>query len=346
MRLAPWQDPRHVVLARRTVDLPAGRVVTGRLDGVLMMGGSFPEQLTVVGQGTRLPLTGADLTFDVSLSFYKFVCELVGGHEGLPGRLDVEIGTTTGDDGRPATPRTVPVDVTVRLDKVDDLPCTFSVPDGIASPTTVTVTNASGADLTLGGCEATFLQVDPESVVPVDTYPARCTSAFPVTVPAGGHVDLAFALADAADNVVWNGVLVELLDKRLVATPAAILHTVHELAADGNLSRDLVVSTPVFATGAPPAKWADLVSVEVSITAGSGRPVSTVLSAAKPSRTLEVPTTLDDLVAGTPGGITTVSYQVRNNYTDRQGAWSAPQERSGEEIPVYPNPPEPAGGGA
>jgi len=340
MRLAPWQDPAKIVLTRRGLDLPAARVVTGQAgSGVLRMGGAFPEELTLVGSnGMSIPLAGAELALDVSLSFYEFVCQVVTKPEGLSGTVEVTLDTKAdAGSGTPGEQLTVPVPLMIRLDRADDLPCTLSVPDGMVSPTTVTVTNASGAELSIGGCEASFLQVDEESVVPVDVYPARCTSPFPIVLPPGGTVDLALAPQTPAEDVVWNGVLVELLDKRLTATPVEVLRRVHELAPAGATSRDVTVTSPVFATGTLPARWSTLVSIEVELTTAAGQALHTVLSLPNPSRTLHLPASLSDLVSGVGGGIPTVGYRVRNNYADHQGQWSAPQSQSGDEIVVYPN---------
>ncbi|HEY3259324.1 MAG TPA: hypothetical protein VGJ95_03505 [Pseudonocardiaceae bacterium] len=339
LRLAPWQDPAKVVLTRRGLNLPAARVVTGQVsNSTLHMGGAFPEELTLVGgSGLSIPLAGAELALDISLSFYEFVCQVVTRPEGLSGTVEVVVDTRPPADGGTPGQRTVVLPVSIRLDRVDDLPCTITLPEGVVSPQTATVTNTSGAEITIGGCDVSFLQVDEESVVPVDVYPARCGTAFPVTLPPGGSVDLALELDEDADDVVWNGVLIELMDKRLTATPSDVLHRVHELAPAGASSRDITVSSPVFTGGALPPRWSTLASLEVELTTPAGQVLHTVLSLANPSRTLHVPASLTDLVAGVGGGIPTVSYRVRNNYIDHQGEWTAPQSQSGDEIVVYPN---------
>lgn len=359
LRLAPWHDPRHRDMVRRLVSMPAAHVMIGEVEAsTLRLGGSFPEELAVVGDATApAPLTGLDLTLDLSLAYYQLFCKQIATAVGVPGTVDVVLSSTPGGEGTTPDVQSTVVPVSLRLDRVDDLPCTVTLPE-TPSPRTLTVRNDSGVDVTLGGAAVTLLQVDEESVVPVDAYAGRCTSTFPVTIPAGGSVELAIEPADedevdeappATDGtaeappateetaLLWNGVLVELFDKRPVTTPDQMLRHVHELAGATDMTRDLVVSSPVFATGTLPERWANLVSIEVEVTPPGSPATSVVLSLSTPSRPLPAPVTLHDVATGAPGGITSVAYRVRNNYVDHQGAWTEPQQQSGTDLVVYPN---------
>ena len=350
VRLAPYHDPRHLDTVRRLVSMPAAHIVIGEVErSTLRLGGSFPEELAVVGDaGAPAALTGMDLTLDLSLAYYQLFCQQITTPVGVPGTVDVVLATAPPadeaspvDGGQPGGgQQTTAVPVTLRLDRVDDLPCTVALPE-TPSPTTVTVTNASGSDITIGGASVTLLQVDEESVVPVDTSPGRCTTTFPVTIAAGGSVELALAPSEEdetpQDAMIWNGVLIELLDKRLVTTPSQMLRHVHELAGATDMSRDLTITSPVFSTGTVPERWPTLVSIEVEVTAPGAPPTSVVLSPTAPSRTLAARVTLHDVASGTPGGISAVTYRVRNNYTDHQGSWTEPQQQSGSDLVVYPS---------
>lgn len=346
LRLAPYHDPRQRVLARKVVGMPAATVVIGEVQGsTLRLAGSFPEELSVVGDaGAPAPLTGLDLTLDLSLAYYQLFCQQIASPVGVPGQVAVVLATPPAAEGETPVPQTTQVDVALRLDRVDDLPCTITLPDD-PSPTTVTVTNVSGADLTIGGAGITLLQTDEDSAVPVDTFPGRCTTMFPVTVAAGASVDLTVeAEADPRDEsaagFLWNAMLVELLDKRMVETPDVMLKHVHELVGGSEVSRDITVSSPVFATGTLPEKWANLASIEVEVTSPGGSPASVVLSPAAGTKTLAASVSLLALATGAPGGITTVDYRVRNNYLDHQGRWGEKQQSSGTDLIAYPNPAE------
>lgn len=367
LRLAPWHDPRRRDTVRKLVSMPAAHVMIGEVEAsTLRLGGSFPEELAVVGDPSApAPLTGLDLTLDLSLAYYQLFCKQIATAVGVPGTVDVVLSSTPGGEGTTPDVQSTVVPVSLRLDRIDDLPCTVTLPE-TPSPRTLTVRNDSGADVTLGGASITLLQVDEESVVPVDAYAGRCTSTFPVTIPAGGSVELSIepvdedepaegsppadasgapapeatgeTPADLEDTaLLWNGVLVELFDKRLVTTPDQMLKHVHELAGATDMTRDVVVSSPVFATGTLPERWANLVSIEVEVTPPGSAATSVVLSLASPSRPLPAPVTLHDIATGAPGGITAVTYRVRNNYVDHQGAWTDPQQQSGTDLVVYPN---------
>lgn len=349
LRLAPYQDANARVTVRRLLGMPAASIVIGEVaSSTMRLGGSFPEELSVVGDaGAPAPLTGVDLTLDLSLAYYQLFCQQIATPVGVPGQVSVVLDAPPAPDGgtTPPAPETTTVGVGIRLDRVDDLPCTLTVPDTL-SPSTVTLTNASGIDLVLGGAAVTLLQTDADSAVPVDTFPGRCTSRFPLTVAAGASVELAVEPDvdpgdTSAEGFLWNAVLLEVLDKKMTTTPDVMLAHVHELAGGSEISRDITVSSPLFSTGTLPPKWADLASIEVEVTPPGGHPVSVVLSLAAPSQQVAAAITLQAVAAGASGGITTVSYRVRNNYLDHQGAFGPPQSSSGSELVAYPNPTEP-----
>lgn len=343
LRLAPWHDARKLATLRKLIDKPAATVLIGEVDkSMLRMGGSFPEELTVVGNADApAPLTGLDLTLDLSLAYYQLFCEQITTPIGVPGTVDVVLATSPpATEGAQASVQATTVAVQLRLDHVDDLPCTVALP-AVSSPRTVTVTNTSGVDITVGGAEVTLLQIDEESVSPIDTCPARCTATFPLTIPSTGSVEVSIEPVDDAATpdaaMIWNGVLFELVDKRLITTPDQMLKHVHELAGASDTSRDLNVTSPVFATATVPDRWKTLVSIEVEVTPPGAAPTSVVLSPTAPTKTIAARITLQDVAAGAPGGITSVGFRVRNNYADHQGQWTESQQQSGTDLVVYPN---------
>jgi len=341
LRVAPWQDPRKVAETRALTRGEATQVIVGPVESAaLRLGGSFPEGVRIIGAAGRVPISiagGADLLMDLSLEYFQLLSDALGGAVGLPGDVEVRLGDGDG---------TVSVPVSLRMDRVDDLPVGVEVQPPAAggpggSPTAVRVTNRSGTAIRIGGCAATFLQLDRGTVVPMANYPARCTSAFPIELAPGGAADLTFEPADPHDGDRWNAVLVDLLDKTMVDDARTTLLKVHRLAGGGELTWDLTISSPVFAAPTVPTRWAELSSLEVEISAPGFETTTVVLRRDTPARTLTMRTPLSALVAGAAAGIRTATYRVRNNYLDHQGQWTAPQQQSGEELIIFPNPTTP-----
>jgi hypothetical protein len=343
LRVAPWQDPRKVVEARALTGSESAKVIVGPVrSATLRLGGSFPEGVRIIGEAGSVAFSlseGADLLMDLSLEYFQLLCDMLGGTVGLPGEVEVRL-----DDDTVAT-----VPVSLRMDKVNDLPVGVEPladggrppgPGRETQPTAVRVTNRARTPIRVGGCAAAFVRLDGASVVPMATYPARCTTTFPIELGDGGVQDLAFTAVDPREDHRWNAVLVELLDKSMVADARATLLKAQQLAGSGELTWDLTISSPVFTAAAMPERWANLASIEVEVSAPGFETTAVVLRKDTPARTLTMRKPLAALVAGGGAGIRTATYRIRNNYVDHQGQWTAPQQQSGEELVVFPNPAE------
>jgi hypothetical protein len=112
----------------------------------------------------------------------------------------------------------------------------------------------------------------------------------------------------------------------------------NELAGSGELAWDLTVVSPILAAAALPEQWANLVAVEVEISAPGFDTTTVALRKDMPSRTLTMRKPLSELVAGSAAGVQTATYRVRNKYVDHQGEWTEAQQQPGQELFVYPNP--------
>ena len=336
LRVAPWQDPRLVGQVRELVGAPTAQVVVGPVRSATMrLGGSFPESVRTLGDGTDLTFAlagGVDLLMDLSLEYLQLLCGMLGGPVGLPGQAEVTVDQPSGE------PVAVSVPVTLRMDTVDDLPVGVEVLESdTGSPTAVRVSNLARTAVRFGGCQAVLVRLQADSVVPLGTYPARCTSPFPVELAAGATVDLTFEQVEPQPDARWNAVHVELLDKAMVEDAEAILLRTNRLAGSGELTWDVVVSSPVFAAATPP-QWATLAAVEVELSAPGFDTTVVELRPGGGARTVTMRKPLAELVTGGAGGIRSTTYRVRNNYLDHQGRWGEPQQQSGEELIVYPNP--------
>jgi hypothetical protein len=349
MRLAPWQDPRKVVALRKVIQSEAAQVTPGPVESAtLQLGGSFPEAIKILSAGAAVPISldvGAEILMELSLEFFQLLCGMLGGKAGLDGTVIVTLthpsgagGTAAGPPAGPTTgPTTVPVPVKLRMDKVNDLPVSLEAPGGKLRPDSVTVTNRSNTKIRIGGCQAVFLQMDEQSIVPLGSHPARCTTSFPVEMAPNGTAALTFEAVNANPEDFWNAILVDLLDKEMVDDAAAILLKANQLAGSGELTWDLTVSCPPFAAPTMPDKWNTLSAVEVEVAAPGFTTTTVVLRKETPSKKISMTKPLVDLITGGASGIQTATFRVRNDYTDRQGQWTAPQQQSGNELIAYPS---------
>jgi hypothetical protein len=86
-----------------------------------------------------------------------------------------------------------------------------------------------------------------------------------------------------------------------------------------------------------PDKWNTLSAVEVEVAAPGFTTTTVVLRKETPSKKITMTKPLVDLITGGASGIQTATFRVRNDYTDRQGQWTAPQQQSGNELIAYPS---------
>jgi hypothetical protein len=131
---------------------------------------------------------------------------------------------------------------------------------------------------------------------------------------------------------------VDLLDKTMADDAQTLLVRANELAGSGGPARDLTVVSPIFAAAALPERWANLVAVEVEISARGFDTTTVALRKDMPSRTLTMRKPLSELVVGSAVGVQTATYRVHNNYVDHQAQWTEAQQQPGQELFVHPNP--------
>ena len=342
LRVAPWQDPRKVVQVRELAGARAAQVMIGPVVGAtLRLGGSFPESIRVLGPDTAAGVAfsladGVDLLMDLSLEYFQLLCGMIGSAVGLPGHAEVTLTTPADADDPPSVTVTVPL--TLRMDTVHDLPVGVDLlATDSPSPTAVRITNLAGTPIRIGGCAAVFVQTAKNSVVPLGTLAAECTTPFPMVLDAGGAADLAFRAVDPPPEAWWSAVLVDLLDKTMVEDAEAMLLRANRLAGAGALTWNLHIQCPVFAATPPPQRWATLVAIEVELSAPGFDTTTVVLRPDLPAITVAMRRPLAALISDAGASIHTATYRVRNNYSDHQGQWTQPQQQSGDQLIVYPN---------
>ena len=360
---APWHDPERLTALRDYLyestagALAAPAVVVGGYQSArLRLTSAFPEEIrSLAGEEAEVSLEGGfTITLDLSLEFYKFLCELLTGSLGLTGEIAVTLETAapaagggsapasgTGAAGGRSAERIQRI-VPVRLNLADlvGLPLDVQVEKDAVSPTRVEVRNLARSSVRVTGCAARLLQYDPNSVVPISVLRASATAPFPLELEPRGAAAVALQPDAAGADVLWNAVAVELFGQDLTETPTEVLERVHSVAASATLTWVITVECPLFLAPTVPEKYAMLYKVEVQISRPGYAAQQVVLGRETPRGSVTMQRTLRDVLAADAGSIGTFTYRVRNVYFDRQGSWSEPREGEGSNLFVFPNPVE------
>lgn len=346
LRAVPWFDPeRALALRDHLFRSSAGSLASpliiagGYQQATLKLLTAFPEQVKTLNEAElAIDLSGGvDLTLDLSLEFYKFVAELLAGPLGLVGEVRVRLQETPVPEG--GTPvrleRTIPV--RLKLSSLANFPVKVEVEEDAVRPDVVTLRNESAGTLQIGGFIPRLLQVDSNSIVPLDVFDGETDTAFPQQLTANQTLSVKVKPRDADDGLLWNAVEVNLTRMGLTQTPAEILERIHELAPSGTLSWKLTVECPLFMRLPLPDTYANLFCIEVQIIRPGFATQQVVLSRNQPSAEVTMQRTLKDLLA-VDGGQFTYQYRVRNVYFDHIGSWSAEKSGEGSNHFVFPNP--------
>ncbi|MCC6588932.1 MAG: hypothetical protein IT168_19705 [Bryobacterales bacterium] len=347
LRAVPWFDPeKSVELRDHLYRSSAGAlacpqlVAGGYQSAKLEMLTAFPEQIKTLNEASlSVDLSGGiDLTLDLSLEFYRFVCELLTGPLGIVGRVRVLLQETPAKDNTPAVRLERTVDMRLKLDTLASFPVGVAVEEDAVRPDHVTIRNEAGGQLRIGGCVPRLLQVDSNSVVPLEVYDGETDTSFPRQLNANESISLQVKPKIGGVELLWNAVEVNLTKMGLTQTPAQILDRIHEVAPSGTLSWKLTVDCPVFQQNPVPAPFSTVFRVEVQIFRPGFATEQVVLGAQKASAQITMQRTLKDLLATQSGGQFTFKYRVRNVYFDHVGKWSEDKDGEGSNHFVFPNP--------
>jgi LysM repeat protein len=343
LRALPWHDPRQLSQLREVLH-GAPRVAVGGYDSAtLTLTTAFPEQVVVLGAGpgNSVPVSierGFELTLDVTLEFYQFLASVLTGGVGITGDVAVSLARPPGADGQPQAPIVKHVGVRLLLSDPAELPATVSVPPDAVSPGKVTVVNTAGVPVRIGGCTPWLLQLDPNSVTPLDVHKGRCTTAFPVELAPGGAVELTVE-PTRPDVLLWNAVELALFDHVPATDPRTVLQHVHELAPNAAYVWRIEVSCPVFEQQPIPAKWAELSRVEVEVWTEGFDKQEVVLSRDSSKSQITMRRRLADVMRDDLQGLSRFRHRKRNVYLDRIGAWSPEDTEEGTHLFAFPNDP-------
>jgi len=342
LQLRSWHDPAALIEIGDLLGTAPDIVAGGYEKATLSFTGAFPDEIrAIAGQATEITLESTtEVTLDLTVEFYSFLVQLLTGPVGVTGTVSVTLGSTTAPDGATTQPIVRQVPVRLALGLPAALPLEVSVPADALSPTEVTVTNKSGATVSVGGCTPRLLQFDANSVLPLEVFRGRSTGTFPLELPPGATAQVPVTPVDSDGARLWNAVLARLTDVRLELAPQAALDLIYEVAPTGTVSWQLDLDCPPLASSPGPPKFSSVVAIDVRVTRPDGRTETAHLTRGNAAVSLTMKRTLAELVAS-GGTIDTFTYTVRNLYEDHPGKWGEAQQGEGSSYTVYPN--DPAG---
>jgi hypothetical protein len=352
LRAVPWHNPEQLVrlqdyLYRSSAGaLAAPQIVVGGYEeAVLKLTTAFPEEITVLsGDGIRISLeNGFELTLDLSLEYYRFLCELMAGRGGaspvgLTGEVAVTFSVASASGGEAPQKLTRRTPVRLNLDDLGGLPIDLEVDPETLSPKTVRVVNRSQSDLRIGDCMPRLLQYDANSVAPIEVFEAVAETAFPLELPKAGVLDIQIKPKQANEELLWNAVQMELIGGGFSQTPQEVLDKIHEIAPSGTLDWKINVECPVFLREPLPEQYNNLYRVEVQISRPGYTVQQIVLGKGQANGQVNMERRLKEILGESGGEIATFTYRVRNIYYDHQGAWSEAKNGEGSNIFIFPNP--------
>jgi hypothetical protein len=346
-----WHDPYQLVDLRDKLRVASGGalaaptvVIGGYESATLRLTSAFPEEIkTLDGQDVAISLeNGFQVTLDLSLEFYRFLAQLLTLNTGLTGEVKVRLATLP-PVGPGGTEQVLEKIVPVRLtfDALAGLPLEVKLPPEALSPRQVEISNPTPVEISLNECLPRLLQVDSNSITPLDVYEAQVTTpVFPATLAAKGTLNVDLKPKNEDPSWVWNAVQVEMAGLNLTQSPSQVLDHIHEVFPSCSLTQKLNVESPFFQQASLPDKFANLSHLKVNVYRPGFAVEQVVLSKDKVSDQVTLQRNLKEILGEQAGALATFKYKVQNVYYDHEGQWSADKDAEGTNIFVYPNPPE------
>jgi hypothetical protein len=347
LRAVPWFDPeRALALRDHLYRSSAGTLASPHLvaggyqQATLKLLTAFPEQIQTLNDvSLSIDLSGGvDLTLDLSLEFYRFVSELLTGPLGIVGEVRVLLQEIPAAEGAPPVKLERIIPLRLQLDNLACFPVSISVSNELVRPDEVVIRNETGSQMKFGGCLPRLLQVDSNSVVPLEVYDGETETTFPLQLGPNENLTLKVKPILESDQLLWNAVEINLIKMSLMQTSTQILERIHEIAPSGTLSWKLVVKCPLFARMPLPQQFSNLFSVEVQVIRPGFSTEQVILTSDQPGKQITMQRALKDFLSVQSAGQYSFKYRVRNVYFDHTGKWSEETPGEGSNLFVFPNP--------
>jgi hypothetical protein len=346
LRAVPWFDPEKVVALRDHLYRSSGgalaspRVIAGGYQqATLQLLTAFPDQIKVLNEDVlSIDLSGGvDLTLDVTLEFYRFIAELLTGPVGIIGEVRVLLQEAPAGEGQPPVKLERVIPVRLRFDSFANFPISVAVENEAVRPDEITIHNQSSGELRIGNCLPRLLQIDSNSVVPLEVFDAEIEDTFPKSVGHNEALTMKVKPRIGGDALLWNAVEVSLAKIVFSKTSAQVLERIHEVAPSGTLTWRLSIDCPVFERTPIPEQFSNLFRMEVQISRPGFATQQVIVGHDQPVSSITMQRTLKDLMSTTDGGQFTFRYRVRNVYFDHIGKWGEEQQGEGSNLFVFPN---------
>jgi hypothetical protein len=348
LRAVPWHNPDRVVKLRDYlyraypgVFAAPAIVVGGYQSARLKVTSAFPEQIQALGgDDVAVNLEGGfDLTLDLSLEFYRFLCQVLVRGTGLTGVVSVTLDPGAPPSGQQPLPdRIRQIDMRLTLADLANLPVSIQIQGEVVSPTRVQIVNKSPDTILIDHCEPRLLQYDQNSVLPMEVIMAVSTSVFPASLTGNTVLDVDIKPKEVQAEQLWNAVQLELIGQDLAQTPEQVLERVHEVAPSGTLDWKIEAECPPFLQNPVPTKYDNLYRIEVQVSRAGFAPQQIVLRRDQPKGNITMQRTLREIADKDTSNLTTFKYIKRNIYFDHEGKWSTEIEGQGLSLAVFPNP--------
>ena len=348
LRVEPWYDPSKVARLQAALAHQSSgaflhpTIVPGGVETATMeLRTAFPEDVDLIGSDGPVaidPRAPFDLVLDLSQEFYQLMIGMMTGPVGLNGVVQVPLSTTA-DDGDDAATQIRTVEMRLNFNALGQLPLEIGAIPAAINPAEATITNNCAQAITINNTEITLLQLDENSVSPINIFGAGREPADPMVIEPGGTVDIAFAPDGAIDDPVWNAVELAITGHDLSLDPEASLRAIHDLADTAAFGWELTVTTFHFRidqSALPPEQQIMAVEVQMWREDSPDRKVQVTLDAGKDSETITFPRDLNDLVsADAAAEFLSLKTRTRAVYLTGFGEWGPEMDHTGANLIAF-----------
>lgn len=351
LRVEPWYDPARIARLKTALAHQSSgaflhpTVIPGGVDRATMeLRTAFPEDVDMIGADGPVeidPRTPFDLVLDLSQEFYQLMTGMMTGPMGLNGVVQVALSQpdepedADPDDGAGA--RTI--QMRLNFNALGRLPLDIKAVSAAINPGSVELTNNCAQAVTVSETDITLMQLDENSVSPINIFSAALTGPDPIELEPGTSTTLEFAPEGPETGHVWNAVDLAITNSALALDPEASLRAIHDLADTAAFGWELTVQTFHFQidqSGLPPQDQLMAVEVQMWRDDAPDRRVQVTLTKDQESDTVIFPRDLNDLISNdTAAEFLSLKTRTRGVYLTGFGDWGPEMDHTGSNLIAF-----------